>query len=76
MSFALVLAEGADTAVVGNKIQLVQDGALSAIAAFSADVLKTPEGLDLLRGELTAVAHDIYPDGEVMRIVLTEVIVQ
>ena len=76
VSFALVLVEGADTAVVGNRIQLVQDGALSAIAAYDPDSLKTPEGLDDLRSDLTAVAHDIYPDGEVMRIVLTEVIVQ
>lgn len=76
ISFAVVLAEGADSAVVGNRIQILQDAALSTIAVYSADELRTVAGLDRLRGDLTAKAQEVYPDGEVIRVVLTEVIVQ
>jgi flagellar basal body-associated protein FliL len=76
VSFAVVLAEGADSAAVGERIQLLQDGALTVITGYSADVLRTTEGLDTLRTDLSAAAHQIYPDGEVLRVVLTELIVQ
>jgi len=75
-SFAVVLAEGADSSAVGERIQLLQDGALTVVTGYSADLLRTNEGLDTLRNDLTAAAHQIYPDGEVLRVVLTELIVQ
>lgn len=76
ISFALVLSEGTDTGTVGKRIQLLQDAALTVISGYLADDLKTGEGLDRLRNDLTSSAHAIYPDGEVIRVVLTEVIVQ
>jgi flagellar basal body-associated protein FliL len=76
VSFALVLVEGADSALVGNRIQLLQDAALTLIAGYTAESLRTPEGLDTMRADLSAAAQEVYPDGEVMRVVLTEVIVQ
>lgn len=76
ISFAVVLAEGADSTIVGNRIQILQDGALTVIAGYTASELRTVEGLDRLRADLSAKALEVYPDGEVMRVVLTEVIVQ
>ncbi len=76
VSFAVVLVEGADSALVGNRIQILQDAALTTIAGYTAADLKTVEGLDRLRSDLTARSQDVYPDGEVIRVVLTEVIVQ
>jgi flagellar FliL protein len=76
VSFAVVLAEGADTAAVGNRIQLLQDRALTVITGYSADLLRTTEGLETLRTDLTAAAHELYPEGEVLRVILTEMIVQ
>jgi len=76
VGFALVLAEGADSAAVGNRIQLLQDAALTTISQFTSAELRSTEGLDRLRGELTTRAHEIWVDGEVVRVVLTEVIVQ
>ena len=76
VSFAVVLSEGADSAVVGNKIQILQDAALTTISQYTAPDLRSVEGLDRLRAELTERALEIYPDGEVIRVVLTEVIVQ
>ena len=76
ISFAMVLSEGADSAVVGNRVQLLQDAALTSMSQFTAEELSTVEGLDRLRAELTAKALEVYPDGEVIRVVLTEIIVQ
>lgn len=76
VAFAVVLAEGADSAAVGNRIQILQDAALTTIAGFTVEDLRTVEGLDRLRAALSADAHVVWPDGEVIRVVLTEVIVQ
>jgi flagellar FliL protein len=76
VSFAIVLSEGADSALVGNRIQLLQDAAITAISQYTAADLGSVEGLDRLRADLTARALEIYTDGEVIRVVLTEIIVQ
>jgi flagellar FliL protein len=76
VAFAVVLSEGADSAAVGNRIQILQDAALTTIAGFTAEDLRSVEGLDRLRSALTADALVVWPDGEVIRVVLTEVIVQ
>ena len=76
VSYALVLAETADTAIVGNRVQILQDRALTAILGFEATELSTIEGIDRLRDSLTTFAHEVYPGGEVVRVVLTEVLVQ
>lgn len=76
VGLAVVLSETADSALVGTRISLIQDAAISVIAEMSADELRTGDGMNALRQELTTEAHEIYPDGDVVRVVLTELIVQ
>ncbi len=76
LNFAVVLAMGADSAVVGERIPLLQDAALSVLTGYTSADLLAADGLDRLRGELSESALEIYADGEVLRVVLTEVIVQ
>ena len=76
VTFAAVLVEGADAAMVEAKFPILKDTALSEIGRFTADQLRTPEGVDALRAKLTERATAVYPDGEVLRVVLTELIVQ
>jgi len=76
VSFALVLPEDTDTAIIGKRIQILQDEALTTITGYTGEELRTVEGLDRLRSDLTARAQVVYPTGEVLRVVLTEVIVQ
>ena len=76
LNFAVVLSMGADSAVVGERIPLLQDAALSLLTGYTSDDLLGPEGLDRLRGDLSESALEIYANGEVLRVVLTEVIVQ
>ncbi|HVL99751.1 MAG TPA: flagellar basal body-associated FliL family protein [Egibacteraceae bacterium] len=74
--FAAVLAADVAAADVEGRFALLKDAALSEIATFSADHLRTPAGVEELRGRLTARAAGVYPDGQVLRIVLTELVVQ
>jgi flagellar basal body-associated protein FliL len=76
ITFAVVLPEGGDSAVVGDKMPLLKDGVLDVVAGLFAADLVGQTGLDSLRSDLTAKALEIYPDGEVLRVVLTEVLVQ
>lgn len=76
VGFAVVLAEGADEAGVKSRLPLLRDAALTTISSSSAGDLRTPEGLDVLRSLLSEEARRLYPDGEVVRVVLTEVTVQ
>jgi flagellar FliL protein len=76
VGFAAVLVEGTAAADVEAKFPLLEDAALSAASSFSGAQLRTQEGQDGLRAALTTAAGDIWPDGEVLRIVLTELLVQ
>ena len=76
VGFAVVLTEGADAAAVSARFALLKDAAVSELAASDADELITPAGVDDLRGRLSDRAAAIYPDGEVIRVVLTELVVQ
>lgn len=76
ITFAVVLPEGGDSALVGDKMPLLKDGVLDVVAGLSASDLVGQEGLDTLRSDLTAKALEIYTEGEVLRVVLTEVLVQ
>ena len=74
--FAAVLAEGADQTAVAARFALLKDAALTEISRTSLPALRTPDGIEALRAALTARAHEIYPDGEVIRIVLTDLLIQ
>lgn len=76
VGIAVVLsAEAVEEQVVG-RFPLVKDAAIDEIASSDPARLATPEGVDDLRARLTARATTLYPDGDVLRVVLTELIVQ
>ncbi len=76
ITFAVVLPEGGDSTVVGEKMPLLKDGVLDVVAGMFAADLVGSQGLDSLREGLTAKALEVYTEGEVLRVVLTEVLVQ
>ena len=76
ITFAVVLPEGGDSTVVGDRMPLLKDGVLDVVAGLSAADLVGAAGLDSLRESLTTKALEVYTEGEVLRVVLTEVLVQ
>ena len=76
ITFAVVLPEGGDTATVGERMPLLKDGVLDVVAGLTAAELVGQEALVSLRESLTEKALEVYSDGEVLRVVLTEVLVQ
>lgn len=75
VGLAVVLAEGTPEEEVADKFALLKDAALLTIADSSPDELRSRAGLEDLRATLTEIAHDIYPDGGVLRVILVEAIV-
>lgn len=76
VGLAVVTVEGAAESEVVERFPLVQDAAVSELARTPATELRTARGADALRRRLTRRAQDIYPDGEVLRVLLTELVVQ
>lgn len=76
IKFGVVLPVGGDSAVVGDRIPVLKDAALEVISGYTADELVGPEALARLREDLTASALNVFSEGEVLRVVLTEVLVQ
>jgi len=76
LKFAVVLPEGGDSAAVGDRVPVLKDAVLDVVSAYTAAELVGPDALATLREQLTAQAHTVYTDGEVLRVVLTEVLVQ
>lgn len=76
VTFAVVLPNGTDSGTVGERMALLKDQAIDILAGTTSSGLLGDGGLDSLRTDLTAAALEIYPDGEVLRVVLTEVLVQ
>lgn len=76
VGLAAVLAEGFTPDLVADRYPLLKDATLSEVATFKKAQLESPKGMDKLRGALTARAQEIWPEGEVVRIVLTELLVQ
>ena len=76
IKFAVVLPVGGDSAAVGERFPILKDAVLGVISAFTADQLLGPDGLDDLRSQFTEKAEEVWPDGEVMRVLVTEVLVQ
>lgn len=76
VGFAVVLSADATADVVTPDLPLLKDAAISEISRFTPEQLRTPEGGDALRDALTARAQQLWPDGEVRRVVLTSLIVQ
>lgn len=76
LAFAVVLPEGGDTAAVGGRVPVLKDAVLEVVSGYSAADLVGPDALGVLRDDLTAKALDVFSEGEVIRVVLTEVLVQ
>jgi flagellar FliL protein len=76
VGLAVVTSEGAATDMVEARYPVLKDAVVSELARTDADKLRTAEGADDLRKRLTRRAKKIYPDGEVLRVLLTEVVVQ
>lgn len=76
LTFAVVLPEGGDSAAVGERMPLLKDGVLDVVAGMTAADFVGSDALGLLREDLTAKALEVYAEGEVLRVVLTEVLVQ
>lgn len=76
VGIAVVLTADGDEAEVTARSPLLHDALLRHLAATDADRLRSSEGSDALRAELSAAAQEIWPDGDVARVVLTELLVQ
>jgi flagellar basal body-associated protein FliL len=76
LKFAVVLPEGGDTTVVGDRVPLLKDAVLSAVSGYTVDQLVGADALSTLRDQLTASALTVFTEGEVLRVVITEVLVQ
>ncbi|MFO8076240.1 MAG: flagellar basal body-associated FliL family protein [Actinomycetota bacterium] len=76
VGFAVVAAAEVETAEVERRFPLLQDAAISQIGAMTPEELHGEEGIDRLREALTERAREIYPDGEVLRVAITELLVQ
>lgn len=76
IKFAVVLPEGGDTTVIGDRVPILKDAVLGKVSGFTIDDLLGPEALDTLRTEITDAALSVFTEGEVLRAVVTEVLVQ
>lgn len=76
VSMAVVLQEGVEVPVVERRFPILKDAALGELTAMSADDLRSSGGLDDFRTRMTEHAQDAYPDGEVLRVLITEMVVQ
>lgn len=76
LKFAVVLPLGGDGAAVGERFPILKDSVLDVVIAYTADDLRQPGILDTLRGEFTDKAMEVWPDGEVIRVLITELLIQ
>jgi flagellar protein FliL len=76
VAVAVVLAEGIDPAVVPLRAALLQDALLRELATMDVDGIRSSEGSDALRQRLSQDAREIWEEDQVIRIVLTELLVQ
>ena len=74
--FAVVLHEGSDQTAVGERFPLLKDRILDVMAGFTADELLADGGIDDVRTQLTSASQDVWPDGDVLRVLVTELLVQ
>jgi flagellar basal body-associated protein FliL len=76
IGFAVVLSAEADRTIVGAKVPLMRDAALTTMTNYGPAELQSPEGIEQLRSDLSQAMIDLFPDGSILRAVLTELIVQ
>lgn len=76
VTFSVQLNAQAVAAEVEPDLPLLRDAAVTELAESDADELMTPEGVDDLRARLLARAGEIYPDQQVLKVLVTELVVQ
>ncbi|MDH4116626.1 MAG: flagellar basal body-associated FliL family protein [Acidimicrobiia bacterium] len=76
LGFAVVLDSLADEALVQGRVPLMRDAALTIMTDYTSADLQSQEGMERLRVDLSDAMVALFPDGEVLRAVLTELIVQ
>lgn len=76
VGLAIVAAEGASAEAILARVALLKDAAISKIASYPSEKLQTAKGHQQLRSALSKSARRIYADGEVVRVVLTELVIQ
>lgn len=76
VQLAAVLNTSADAAVAEERFPLMRDRALGVLMAFTPEDLRTVEGAERLRSTLTEEAQTIWDEDQVLRIVLTDLLVQ
>ena len=76
VGLAVVMSELGDSGVVGTKVSLIQDAAITVMSEMTSAELRGAEGATLARERLTEEVLKIFPDGDVVRVVLTEMILQ
>lgn len=75
VAMAVVLAERVDPEVIPPKAPLLRDALLRELAELDGATLRSAEGSARLRDELTDAARRIWDDDQVVRVVLTELVV-
>lgn len=76
VELAAVADAATDATALEERFPLMRDQALTVLMGFSAEELRTVEGADALRAALTERAQEVWEEGEVLRIVLTDLLVQ
>ena len=74
MSLELTATGSSDEVTKG--IPILKDAALRKLSAHTAASLLAPTGQDEVRSELTAQAQEIFGKDQVMRVLLTQLVVQ
>lgn len=76
VGLALVLNAEADSSAIAGKVSLMQDAAISVFSDMTTEELLGADGAAEARQRLTNAAQEIYDEGEVIRVVLTEMLLQ
>jgi flagellar FliL protein len=76
VGLGVVLAEGALAEEVESHLALLKDSAISIVAKYPSDVLATLKGQNKLRHQLTDAAQELFEKEVVLKVVLTELVVQ
>ena len=76
VGIALVLNATAHSEEIVNKVPLLKDEAITKIGAHTSAELRTAEGQEKLREELKEATEHVWHEDEVLRVALTEILIQ
>lgn len=72
----LVLPVDGDSTTIGERMPILKDSILGVVGRYDAATLLEPDTLDELRRRFTDEANEVWTEGEVLRVVITELLVQ